>query len=154
MSDRTNDSKRHQLARGQALHPNPEKVTDPLFQHDPFFDACDAVQVKYEMLRAVRVEGRMASQTAAQFGFSRPTFYQAQTAFERAGIPGLLPAKKGPQRAHKLTGTVMAFIDRELEGKPTLTMTMLAERIHESLGITVHPRSVKRALARRAKKNL
>jgi transposase len=153
MRNSTNDSKRSQLARRQALHPNPEKVTDPLFQDHPFFDPCDVVQVKYEMLRAVRVEGRMPSQAAAQFGFSRPTFYQARGAFVRAGMPGLLPAKKGPRRAHKLSGTVMAFIDRELAAEPTLTMTMLADRIHEGLGVSVHPRSVKRALARRAKKN-
>ncbi len=153
MSDRTNDSKRNQLARRQALHPNPEKVTDPLFQDDPFFDPRDVVQVKYEMLRAVHVEGRMVSQAAAQFGFSRPTFYQARGAFERAGMPGLLPAKKGPRRAHKLSATVLAFVDREFEAEPSLTMTTLAERIHEGLGITVHPRSIKRALARRAKKN-
>ena len=154
MSDHTNDSKRNQLARRQALHPNPEKVTDPLFQDDAFFDPCDAVQVKYEMLRAVRVEGRMASQAAAHFGFSRPTFYQARTAFEGSGMPGLLAVKKGPRRAHKLSATVLALIDRELEAEPSLTTTTLAERIHETLGITVHPRSVKRALARRAKKNL
>ena len=154
MSDRTNDSKRHQLARRQALHPNPQKVTDPLFQDNPFFDPCDAVQVKYEMLRAVRVEGRMVSQAATQFGFSRPTFYQVRTAFEGSGMPGLLAVKKGPRRAHKLSATVLAFIDKELEAEPLLTMTTRAERIHEGLGITVHPRSVKRALARRAKKNL
>ena len=58
MTDPTDDAKRNQLARRGALHPHPERVTDPLFQHGPFFDARDAVQVKYEMLRAVRVERR------------------------------------------------------------------------------------------------
>ena len=154
MTDPTNDIKRKQLARRGALHPHPERVTDPLFQDDPFFDARDAVQVKYEMLRAVRVERRSASRAAVHFGFSRPTFYEARAAFEQAGMPGLLPAKKGPRRAHKLSETVMSFFHKQLEAEPSLSMAALAERVHERWGFTVHPRSVKRALARHAKKNV
>lgn len=153
MTDPTDDAKRNQLVRRGALHPHPERVTDPLFQDDPFFDARDAVQVKYEMLRAVRVEGRSASQAAAQFGFSRPTFYQARATFEQAGMPGLLPAKKGPRRAHKLSKAVMSFVHEQLEAEPSMSIVALAERVHERWGLTVHPRSVKRALARRTKKN-
>jgi transposase len=153
MTDPPNNDKRSQLARRGALHPYPERVTDPLFQDDPFFDARDIVQVKYEMLRAVCVEERPASQAAVQSGFSRPTFYQARAAFEEAGMPGLLPAKKGPRRAHKLSEAVMSFVHEELEAEPSLGMAALAERVRERFGLTVHPRSVKRALARHAKKN-
>ncbi len=149
----TDDAKRNQLARRGALHPHPERVTDPLFQDDPFFDTRDAVQVKYEMLRAVREEGRPASQAAAHFGFSRPTFYQARAVFEQGGMPGLLPAKKGPRRAHKLSEAVMSFVHEQLAVEPSLSMVALAERVHERFGLSVHPRSVKRALARHAKKN-
>jgi transposase len=153
MTDPTDDAKRNQLARRGALHPHPERVIDPLFQDDPFFDTRDAVQVKYEMLRAVREEGRPASQAAVHFGFSRPTFYQARAAFEQAGMPGLLPAKKGPRRAHKLSETVLSFVHEQLEAEPLLSMAAIAERVRERFGLSVHPRSVKRALARHAKKN-
>ena len=153
MTDPTDDAKRNQLARRGALHPHPERVTDALFQEGSFFDTCDAVQVKYEMLRAVRVEGRSASHAAAHFGFSRPTFYHARTSFEQAGMPGLLPAKKGPRRAHKLSETVMSFVRKQLEAEPSLSMATLAERVRERWGLTVVPRSIKRALARHPKKN-
>ena len=76
MTDPMDDAKRTHLARRGVLHLHPARVTDPLFHDTPFFDARDAVQVKYEMLRAVRVEDRSASQAAGHFGFSRPTFYQ------------------------------------------------------------------------------
>jgi hypothetical protein len=112
------DSKRDELARRGCLHPHPERVTDPLFTSDPFFDRRDAVQVKYEMLRSVREEGRSVTRAAEQFGFSRPTFYQARAAFECAGMPGLLPVKKGPRRAHKLSKSVMTFIDEQLVTEP------------------------------------
>ena len=146
MTDPMDDAKRTQLARRGVLDPHPARITDPLFHDDPFFDARDAVQVKYEMLRAVR-------QAAGHFGFSRPTFYQARAAFERAGLPGLLPAKKGPRRAHKLSDTVMSFLHHQRAADPSLSMVTLAARVRDRWGLTVHPRSVRRALARHAKKN-
>jgi hypothetical protein len=36
-----------------------------------FFDPRDLVQVKYEMLRRVRIDGASVSQAARDFGFSR-----------------------------------------------------------------------------------
>ena len=153
MAAMSDDSKRRELARRGALHPHAEQVTDPLFARDPFFDRRDAVQVKYEMLRSVQTEGRPVSQAAAQFGFSRPTFYEARAAFEGAGLPGLLPAKKGPKRAHKLSEKVLSFIDRQLDSRPSPTMEALGALIHEHFGVSVHPRSIRRALLRRTKKN-
>lgn len=153
MSDPDDGAKRRELAQRRALHPHPERVTAALFQGEPFFDRRDAVQVKYEMLRSVRVEGRSVRRAAEQFGFSRPTFYETRAAFERAGLPGLLPAKKGPRRAHKLSPVVLSFVDELLGSQPTLTMAALAERIGERLGVKVHPRSIQRALERRSKKN-
>ena len=65
----------------------------------PFFDPEDLVQVKYEMLRRVREEGAAVTQASAAFGFSRPSFYAAQAAFQEAGLPGLVPQRPGPRRA-------------------------------------------------------
>lgn len=153
MSSSPDDSKRNELARRGSLHPHPEEVTDPLFDGEPFFDRRDAVQVKYEMLRSVRVEGRPVSQAASSFGFSRPTFYEARAAFEERGMLGLLPVKKGPRRAHKLSDSVLAFIDERLEADPTLPMPALAEQVQQRFDVSVHPRSIERALQRRSKKN-
>ncbi len=50
------------------------------------------------------------AQTTDAFGCSRPTFYQAQTAFKAQGLPGLVPRKRGPRGAHKLDDAVMAFV--------------------------------------------
>ena len=41
------------LRESRCLNPHPEQVTDPAFLTDGFFDARDAVQVKYEMVRRV-----------------------------------------------------------------------------------------------------
>ena len=75
-------TKRQTLRRHGTLNPHPETVTFPLFQNSDFFDANDLVQVKYEMLRQVHVDKRSVSESACPFGLSRPSFYQAQTAFQ------------------------------------------------------------------------
>ena len=146
------DPKRSALTRSGTLHPHPERVTDELFGDNPFFDPRDRLQVKYEMLRRVRIDGYTASGAASSFGLSRPTYYEARLAFERDGLAGLLPDKKGPKRAHKLTSEVLAFIDAEFEAHPDLGPAELARRIEEQLGVQLHPKSVGRARAR-TKKN-
>lgn len=146
------DPKRAALARSATLHAHPERVQDELFAKDAFFDPRDGVQVKYEMLRRASVDGRSVSSAAATFGLSRPTFYQARDAFEREGLAGLLPAKKGPKRAHKLSEDVLVFVLAELEVDPGLKPARLAELIWEKCKVEVHPKSIGRALARREKK--
>lgn len=142
------------LRRHGTLHPHPELVRDEIFCRDDFFDPQDAVQVKYEMLRRTRVDGWSASRAALEAGFSRPTFYEAHTAFERGGLPGLLPAKKGPRRAHKLTDVVMTFITQEIAKEPEMSMDEIADRVFEHFGLRVHGRSIRRALGKGEKKTL
>lgn len=146
------DPKTEALRRQSSLNPHPEAVTDPLFQRSDFFDARDLVQVKYEMLRRVRVEARPITESAAAFGFSRPSFYQAQSAFDLGGLSGLLPRKPGPRRSHKLSVEVVAFLEQLLQADPALRPADLAERVLQHFDIKVHPRSVERALARPKKK--
>lgn len=50
------DAKSKALREQGCLHSRPEKVIDELFQQSDFFDPRDLIQVKYEMLRRVRVE--------------------------------------------------------------------------------------------------
>src|SRR6266705_2687004 len=104
------DPKNLALRQQGSLNTHPEQVTDELFLTNEFFDARDLVQVKYEMLRRVDNEGQPVSRSAAAFGFSRPSFYQAQAAFQQGGLPALMPHKRGPKEAHKLTTEVMAFV--------------------------------------------
>src|SRR5713226_8845280 len=89
------DAKADALRAHGALHPRPQAVQAPLFASHDFFDPRDLVQVKYEMLRQVDVEGTPVARTADAFGVSRPTFYQTQAAFKQRGIAGLVPRKRG-----------------------------------------------------------
>src|SRR2546427_875092 len=144
------DEKLRALRQSHTLHPHPDQVRDPLFSSgSPFFDPRDLVQVKYELLRRVRVDDYSVVQATSLFALSRPTFYTALAAWEQAGIAGLLPQPTGPRHAHKLTEEIITQI-RPLA--KTMSPVQLAEWLQEQHHLTVHPRSIERALARKAQK--
>jgi transposase len=146
------DSKLEALREQGTLNPRPREVTDPLFATDSFFDPRDLVQVKYEMLRRVQSEGHSVTGAATAFGFSRPSFYQALLAFREGGLGSLVPHKRGPKQAHKLTDEVLAFIVETRQKEPSLRTPELVRLIHERFGTKVHRRSIERSLLRHQKK--
>jgi transposase len=139
------------LRAERSLNPRPEAVLDESFADSEFLDARDLVQVKYEMVRRVRMDGDVVSRSAKDFGFSRPSFYDAAAAIDAGGLAALVPARPGPRRAHKLTEEVVAFARGQLEADPRRRAVDLVEAIEERFGIRVHPRSVERALVRPAR---
>lgn len=142
------DPKVQALKQTGTLNKHPEAVTDESFLDSEFFDPRDLMQVKYEMLRGVEVEGRSATQCAQAFGFSRPSFYQAKAAFEQGSLSALLPQRRGPKRAHKLTAEVMDFIRRVLAEAPWLGARALAQRLEERFGLCVQAASGQAGTAR------
>jgi len=146
-----NPGKQQTLRQQGTLNPRPHEVTHPLFRASDFFDPDDLLQVKYEMLREVRVQQRPVSQTAREFGLSRPSFYQAQVSFEQGGLSGLLPHKRGPKSGHKLTGRVLQFLAERRAAQPDLSFAQLAELVKEKFALQVHPRSIERQLSREKK---
>lgn len=148
----TRKAKLEELRRYGCLHSRPEAVQDELFVELEFFDPRDLLQVKYEMVRRVRVEGQPISRVAHSFGFSRPSLYQAMSAFEDRGLAGLLPRRPGPRRAHKLSDDVVGFVEQLLSDAPELRGNELASRVQAEFDLSVHPRSIERALHRREKK--
>src|SRR5439155_21707776 len=119
------DAKADALRAHGTLQPRRRAVQAPLFASHDCFDPRDLVQVKYEMLRQVDVEGAPVARTADAFGVSRPTFYQTQTAFKQRGIAGLVPRKRGPHGAHKLDAAVMTFVATLRTEDPALSVRAL-----------------------------
>lgn len=145
------DEKAEALRQRGCLNPDPDRVKDELFSTGEFFDPQDLVQVKYEMLRRTRAEGETVSRAATDFGFSRPSFYEAQRQFEGEGLVGLVPKKRGPRGGHKLTGEVVDALEQALAEDSSRTTESLVELVRTRFGQEVHRRSIERALARRKK---
>ena len=140
------------LRQSGSFNPRSDEVSSDLFRTYEFFDPNDLVQVKYEMLRRVSVESGSVTEAAAEFGLSRPSFYEAQAAFQQEGLVGLLPEKRGPRRAHKLGAEVMEFLQAAKTEDPAMSGAALADKLWKERRLRVHRRSIERALARRQKK--
>ena len=145
------DPKTLELKRTGTLNPRPDAVSDKLFKENPFFDPKDLLQVRYEMLRRHSVEEASIVEVASRFGVSRPTVYQAQAAFQQAGLSGLLPRHRGPKEGHKLSPEVIEYVRNLRTAEPGLTTVACVHAVQEKFGIAVHRRSLERALSGKKK---
>ena len=145
------DQKTLELKRTGTLNPRPSSVSDSLFKENPFFDAKDLLQVRYEMLRRHSVEGVSIVDVATKFGVSRPTVYQAQDAFQQAGLSGLIPKHRGPKEGHKLTAEIIEHVRTLRTTDSGLTTVACIHAVQEKFGVTVHRRSLERALVGKKK---
>lgn len=146
----TVDAKAQVLRRHGALHPNPDAVHDQAFRQEEFFDPRDLVQVRYEMLRRHQVDGDAVTEVAVAFGVSRQAYYMTEAAFEEKGIAGLLPRRRGPRHAHKCTDEILDFVEQWRASSPA--EKDVNEAVQKRFGVSIHPRSLARALTQRKKK--
>ena len=146
------DQKTLALRQTGTLHPRPDAILDRLFKENPFFDPKDLLQVRYEMLRRHSVERVSIVDVATTFGVSRPTVYQAQAAFQHGGLSALLPKARGPKEGHKLSPEVLEYVRTLRAAEPGLTTVACVQAVRDRFSITVHRRSLERALARKKKR--
>jgi transposase len=145
------DHKALELKRTGTLNSRPASISDALFRGNPFFDPKDLLQARYEMLRRHDVEGISIVDAATRFGVSRPTFYQTRAAFQQAGLSGLLPKHRGPKGGHKLSSNVIEYVRSLRATEPGLTTVACIKAVQEKFGVSVHRRSLERALSSKKK---
>jgi transposase len=148
----SNKSKEQQLRKQRGLNPNPETVIDELFRTNEFFDPRDHLQVRYEMIRRHRVDKITIKEAARQFGVSRVTFHKFASMFDKEGIIGLISHKPGPQNPHKCTHEIIEFVTNKRKNEPKITMKTIISEVNEEFGVTLHRRTIERALAKYQKK--
>ena len=146
------EAKRKALQTTGTLNPRAAQVQHPLFAKSSFFDPEDLLQLKYETLRALEVEHCPIAKAARDFGLSRPTIYEAHLQFQQQGLEGLLPHKRGPKAAHKLTEEVLHYVQERMAAEPELKAEELARRVRQRYGVKLHPRTIQKALKARAKR--
>lgn len=137
--------KHHHLKKAGLFNPNPEKVKDPLFlEHANFFDPCDNLQIRYEMLRSHLIESDSVVGVCRRFGLSRQSFYTLQEKFKQEGSAGLLPKKPGPRGPSKLTAEVLEFVLQSLRTDEKIAMVELKSQIQQKFGISLHRRTIEK----------
>jgi len=147
--------KRKSLKDAGLLHPTPDRVRDSLFKdHPEFFDPQDLLQVRYEMLRAHKVDGENIVAISERYGVSRQTFYNLWEKFSKVGSAALLSGKPGPKGASKLTLEVVSFVKKQLLREAKLSGSEVASRIQAKFRLKVHKRTIEKLLGElRSKKN-
>jgi transposase len=100
----------------------------------------------------VEIDHCPVAQAARDFGLSRPTIYEAQSQFAQQGLEGLLPRKRGPKAAHKLTEDILRYFQEQMAAQPELQAEELARRVRQRYGVKLHPRTIQKALQAKAKK--
>jgi len=146
------DPKRKALQTTGTFNSRAAQVRHPLFQQSSFFDPEDLLQLKYETLRAVEIERCPIAKAARDFGLSRPTIYEAQTQLQQQGLEGLLPHKRGPRAAHKLTGEILQYVQEQTAAEPEIHADELAKRVRQRFAVKLHPRTIQKALRGKAKR--
>jgi len=111
----------------------------------PFFLAADKVQVKYEMLRAVAVDGRTIVAAAASHGYSRAEYYLVAAAFAERGMAGLVDERRGRRGPVKLNDEIVAFLR---QAPPERSGAELAREVEARFGVALHRRTAERARRR------
>jgi transposase len=146
------NAKRKVLQTTGTFNSRAAQVRHPLFQQSSFFDPEDLLQLKYETLRAVEVEKCPIAKAARDFGLSRPTIYEAQAQLQQQGLEGLLPHKRGPKAAHKLTDQVLQYLHEQAQAEPEIEAQELARRVRQRFAVKLHPRTIQKALERKSKR--
>jgi hypothetical protein len=90
------DPKVAALRESRCLNPHPGQVTDEAFLAGEFFDARDAVQVKYEMVRRVSVDGAPVTAAAAAPPAAAAAVRSASRARDRRGSRGGAAGRYSP----------------------------------------------------------
>ena len=146
------NTKRKALQASGTFNSRAAQVRHPLFAPSSFFDAEDLVQLKYETLRALQVDQCPIAKAARDFGLSRPTIYEAQVQLAKQGLEGLLPHKRGPKAAHKLTEEILRYVQERAAAEPGIKAAALARQVRQRFAVKLHPRTLQKALERKAKR--
>jgi transposase len=79
-------------------------------------------------------------------------FYVLLGMFQKEGLSGLLPRKRGPKGAHKCTDAIIAFVASRRQEDPDRSLQELVVDVKDKFGVQIHPRTLQRQLLRQEKK--
>ena len=138
------ENKKKFLEQEGLLNQKPERVSHPLFETLDFFDPFDLPQVRYEMIRAARVEKNTVAEACKLFGFSREYFYRLERAFMSRGYVALLGSTMGRRPIIALNQEVVNFIVHRKIEENQLSGENLRKEIKRLYNVDCSRRTVER----------
>jgi len=134
------------LEKEGLLNPKPERVKNQFFKTLDFFDAMDLPQVRYEMLRAARIEKYSVAKACKLFGFSREYFYKLERNFKARGYSALIGSPKGRRPLIAINQEIVTFIVHQKITHPKLTGENLRKKILNRYKVDCSRRTVERVI--------
>lgn len=138
------ETKKKFLEQEGLLNPKPKRVSHPLFETLDFFDPFDLPQIRYEMIRAARVENISVAEASKLFGFSREYFYKLERAFMARGYVALLGSTMGRRPIIALNQEVVNFIIHRKIEEPKVSGENLRQEIRQFYNVDCSRRTVER----------
>jgi transposase len=138
------ETKKKFLQQEGLLNAKPERISHPLFETLGFFDPFDLPQVRYEMIRAGRVENISVADACKLFGFSREYFYKLERAFMARGYVALLGSTMGRRPIIALNQEIVNFIVHRKIEEPKLSGENLRQEIQRFYNVDCSRRTVER----------
>jgi len=132
------------LEREGLINPKPERVSHPFFETLNFFDPLDLPQVRYEMIRAARVENNSVAKACKLFGFSREYFYKLERSFMARGYVALLGSTMGRRPIIALNQEIVNFIVHRKIEQPTISGENLRQELQKLYHVDCSRRTVER----------
>jgi len=134
------------LKKQGLLNPKPLRVNHPRFHQADFFDPLDLPQVRYEMLRAARVDKMSVTEACKQYGVSREYFYKLEHAFAERGYAALLGSTMGRPPLLALNQDIINFIIHEKMRTSSLSGDQLRKKILQRFKVDCSRRTVERLI--------
>lgn len=134
------------LKKEGLLNQKPDRISHSLFKIHDFFDPLDLLQVRYEMLRSVKVDGYPVAKVCRTFGFSREYYYKLWRMFLERGFVGLLGAPQGRRPLIALNQELVNFIIHKKLENPKLPSKKICKQIINIYHIECSTRTVERII--------
>ena len=139
-----NEAKKKFLEQEGLLNPKPERLSHALFKTLDFFDPLDLPQVRYEMIRAARVEKISVTEACRLFGFSREYFYKLERNFMARGYVSVLGSTMGRRPLIALNQEIVNFLVHRKIEEPKLSGEDLRKEIRHLYNVDCSRRTVER----------
>ena len=134
------------LEKEGLLNQKPDRISHSLFKTNDFFDPLDLLQVRYEMIRYVKVDGYSVAKACRIFGFSREYYYKLGRMFSERGFVGLLGAPSGRRPLIALNQELVNFIIHKKLEEPNLSGDNICKQIKKSYYVECSTRTVERII--------
>ena len=141
--------KESRLKESNTYNPKSDMITASIFANNQLMDPKDLLQVRYELVRAIKCESKPIREICSEYGVSVSTARRYAEDLKKGGLIALVPEQKGPSGPTKLTKEASDFIDAYRKKNPESSGGKIHSALESKLHTGVSKRTVERYLSKK-----